>query len=243
MNHLSTPQETILKAAITREDGSIHPLPSHIKGGAAKKVIASLQAKGLVGKDETIMMDALMVFDPDFKSERGRHLSRIEAEEKARQEADEFAATQGMAWDWQIQTDEAPATTAPETNETPATAIEVEPFPATELETASEPPSATTLETNTDFEEEVIAAEQTIAKAPKARENTKKAKVIEMLKRPEGVTATQIAEATGWQGHTIRSFLSTANKKLGLNITTNRLREVGPNKQGSPGSFTTYFAQ
>ncbi|MBF0439371.1 MAG: DUF3489 domain-containing protein, partial [Magnetococcales bacterium] len=79
-------------------------------------------------------------------------------------------------------------------------------------------------------------------KASTPRTNSKKALVIEMLKRPEGATIEQITEVTGWQVHTIRAFLSVAKSKLGLVITTNRLREVGPNKVGSPGSFTTYFA-
>ena len=42
--------------------------------------------------------------------------------------------------------------------------------------------------------------------------------MIELLKRPEGATVEQIAEATGWQKHTIRGAISGAlKKKLGLN--------------------------
>ncbi|MBF0424002.1 MAG: DUF3489 domain-containing protein, partial [Magnetococcales bacterium] len=95
------------------------------------------------------------------------------------------------------------------------------------------------------FEQDVVAAEQSLAeiKPRRTRENTKQSKVIEMLKRPEGATTAQIAEATGWQPHSIRGFLSIAKKKLGLDISTNRVRMVGPNKQGSPGSFTTYYAE
>ncbi|MEO5330367.1 MAG: DUF3489 domain-containing protein [Magnetococcus sp. THC-1_WYH] len=231
MNQLTTTQETILKAAITREDRSIHPLPSHIKGGAARKVITSLRTKGLIGMDDTVTMHALLGIDPDLTSERIRYLHRIEAEENARKDTAAFAATQGMVWDGQIQADDVPATTTLEADPT--------------AENACEPSAATPLESDNDFEADVATAEQAIAKAPKekARNNTKKAKVIEMLKRPEGATAAQIAEATGWQGHTIRGFLSIAKKKLGLVITTNKLRVVGPNQQGSPGSFTTYFAQ
>jgi len=229
MNQLTTTQETILKAAITREDGSIHPLPSHIKGGAARKVITSLKTRGLVGMDDTITMHALLGIDPDLTSERIRYLHRMEAEEKARKDAAAFAATQGMVWDWQIQDDEVPATTTLEAHPT--------------AKTACEPSTAKPLESDNDFEADVATAEQSLAKAPKARDNTKKAMVIEMLKRPEGATAAQIAEATGWQMHSIRGFLSIAKKKLGLHITTHRMRMVGPNRQGSPGSFTTYYAK
>ncbi len=47
MTKITPTQETILKAAADREDGAIHPLPKNIKGGAEKKVIGSLKAKGL----------------------------------------------------------------------------------------------------------------------------------------------------------------------------------------------------
>ena len=42
------------------------------------------------------------------------------------------------------------------------------------------------------------------------RAGTKQAKLIELLKRPEGATVEQIAEATGWQKHTIRGAISGA---------------------------------
>ena len=62
-----------------------------------------------------------------------------------------------------------------------------------------------------------------------------------MLKRPEGATADQIAEATGWQKHTVRGAIAGAlKKKLGLTITTERIRMVGPNRVGAPGSITIY---
>jgi hypothetical protein len=46
---------------------------------------------------------------------------------------------------------------------------------------------------------EVIEA-ATAAK-PRARDNSKQAQVIAMLKRPEGATIEQICEATQWQAH------------------------------------------
>ncbi|WP_431266844.1 DUF3489 domain-containing protein [Dankookia sp. P2] len=41
----------------------------------------------------------------------------------------------------------------------------------------------------------------------KPREGTKQQQVLAMLRRPEGATVVQIAEATGWQTHTVRGFL------------------------------------
>jgi hypothetical protein len=82
---------------------------------------------------------------------------------------------------------------------------------------------------------------QAPAEKPTPRSGTKQALMIELLKRPEGATVEQIAEATGWQHHTIRGAISGAlKKKLGLTIEATRTREVGPNKAGAKGSSTVY---
>ena len=79
------------------------------------------------------------------------------------------------------------------------------------------------------------------AEKPTPRAGTKQAKMIEMLRRPEGATVEQIAEATGWQKHTIRGAISGAlKKKLGLTVEATRTREVGPNQTGAKGSLTVY---
>ncbi len=154
MKELSITQQTILQIAAGRADGAILPMPDHIKGGAAIKVIASLRTRWLIEE-----IDGKLIL-----SEVGyRAIGR-------------------------------------------------------------EPPKVET-------------------KPRRTRENSKQNQVISMLHRPEGATAAQIAEVTGWQNHTIRGFLSASRKKLGLEITTFHTRQVGPNKQGSPGSYTTYFAK
>lgn len=63
---------------------------------------------------------------------------------------------------------------------------------------------------------------------PVAREKTTKlARVIAMLRQPEGTTIEAIAEATGWQAHSVRGALSgTIKKKLGHTIKSER-RENG----------------
>jgi hypothetical protein len=51
------------------------------------------------------------------------------------------------------------------------------------------------------------------------RGNTKKAIVLELLRRKEGAMIAEIAKATEWQNHSIRGFLSgTVSKKMGLAV-------------------------
>ena len=48
--------------------------------------------------------------------------------------------------------------------------------------------------------------------------------MIAMLKRPEGATVEQIAEAMGWARHTVRGAMAGAlKKKLGLTITSEKI--------------------
>ena len=55
------------------------------------------------------------------------------------------------------------------------------------------------------------------------REGTKQAVLIDLLKRPEGATLSQMTEATGWQVHTVRGAMAGAlKKKLGLEITSEK---------------------
>jgi Protein of unknown function (DUF3489) len=56
-----------------------------------------------------------------------------------------------------------------------------------------------------------------------AREGTKAAKVLDLLKRPSGATLQEIIKSTGWQPHSIRGFLSGAvGKRMGLTVVSTK---------------------
>jgi len=71
----------------------------------------------------------------------------------------------------------------------------------------------------------------------KPREGTKQEQVLALLRREEGATIAQICEATGWQGHTVRGFFAGLKKRQGIEVQVlERVRQVGPNKEGARGS-------
>ncbi len=72
------------------------------------------------------------------------------------------------------------------------------------------------------------------------RTDTKQAAVLALLRRPEGASGPVIAEATGWAAHTVRGFLAGLAKK-GITVSVlERVRQVGPGKEGAKGSYTVY---
>lgn len=53
--------------------------------------------------------------------------------------------------------------------------------------------------------------------------SSKQAQVITLLSNPQGVKLPELMQATGWQAHSVRGFLSgTIKKKLNLNLISQK---------------------
>ena len=66
-----------------------------------------------------------------------------------------------------------------------------------------------------------MAQKSTSKTTDAAPRQTKQQIMIDLLRRPEGATIEEIANATEWQSHTVRGAMSGAlKKKLGLAITS-----------------------
>ena len=219
MPKLSDTQLVILSAAAQRADLSVLPLPDSLslKGGALTKVMGSLRNRGLI-----------RVLGGDGGPERVVITSEGMAAIGVEPEGEEEPAAAGMGAT-SAEGDSADDTPAPATGaDGAATPAKKRRAKGKKTTKAAPPPT----------EPEADGGPTT---KPTPRAGTKQAQMIELLKRPEGATVEQIAEATGWQRHTIRGAISGAlKKKLGLTVETSRTREVGPNKTGAKGSTTVY---
>jgi hypothetical protein len=55
---------------------------------------------------------------------------------------------------------------------------------------------------------------------PSPHAEGKGAKILALIRRVTGASQTELRQATGWQPHSIRGFLSTASKKHNLKISS-----------------------
>jgi uncharacterized protein DUF3489 len=60
------------------------------------------------------------------------------------------------------------------------------------------------------------------APKPPAPPASKKELVLALLRRPEGATLADIRNQTAWAAHSVRGFISTMGKKLGVPVESTR---------------------
>jgi hypothetical protein len=61
-----------------------------------------------------------------------------------------------------------------------------------------------------------------VQKGTKEERTNKKAEAIALLKRAKGASLAEIMEATSWQKHTVRGFVSLLGSKAGLKIESTK---------------------
>jgi hypothetical protein len=76
-------------------------------------------------------------------------------------------------------------------------------------------------------ERKATAKPKAAAAAERAPRDSKQAKMIEMLKRPNGASVDEIAAEFGWLKHTTRAAVSVAVRKLGLTSTATKEENRG----------------
>jgi len=220
MTKLTDTQLVILTAACQRDGRRLLPLPERLKGGAATKVVDSLLAKGLAAETEAGRDDAVWREDGDDRftlvaTDAAFAALGIEDESPAAQPQEPAAQPEAepLAEAGSPAADVAPhggdeAAAAPEPAEA-AEAGPAAPDAPREGASGSEPPEP--------------------AERPrKTRADSKQAQLIEMLKRPDGATVAEIADAFGWQHHTVRGAIAGAlKKKLGLEVASDKVEGRG----------------
>ena len=188
MTKLSDTQLVILSAASQRPDRLVLPLPDRLKGGAAKTVVDSMIAKGLIEEVDAKLGEPIWRSPSPSSGGDGHGVTLV--------------ATDAALTALGIEPDDAPAG-ADGAREADAAKEDATP--------GNDAPVA-----------------PTAAPARKTRENSKQAQLIAMLKRPEGATIAEIAEAMAWRVHTVRGAIAGAlKKKLGLAVTSEKIEGRG----------------
>lgn len=68
----------------------------------------------------------------------------------------------------------------------------------------------------------------TVKSAPTTAQVSKSEQVLKLLRRKKGASLAEMQEATGWQAHSVRGFLSgTVKKRMGLPLQSEQSEKGG----------------
>jgi hypothetical protein len=217
---LSKTQTEALQSGAAHDAGHI-TLPATLRGGARQKVLASLiVAKLAAYRAGTLVITATgMAALGKTDAPSDQVAGYVPPEDEVVEQPNNFDAALGSVSDAAWATAEGPGAATAKPTENDA-AEDSEPAMPEPIEDATQSDGATpaTIEPT-----EAVPADSTLPAKP-PRGNTKQARLIEMLKRPEGATIAEVVEALEWQAHTVRGAIAGAlKKKLGLKVESEKV--------------------
>jgi hypothetical protein len=200
MSKLSDTQLVILSAASQRDDGGVE-LPANIKGEATQKVIGKLVRAGLL--EEVRASGSLPVWRR--YAESGPMALRI--------------TKQGLK---AIDAEEEPA---PEAVTVPHQAPALEPKRAAPKAIVAHKQISVAAQKSVHKKKHRAGkSKTTTGLQPQNRSNSKQARVLAMLRQPEGAKIADIMRLTKWQQHSVRGFFAgVVRKKFGLNLSSKKV--------------------
>jgi hypothetical protein len=209
MTKLSDTQVIILSAAAQRDDGNVLPLPGSLRGGAAGKVVGALLSRGLIAERIT---DSMAKADPA--------LNRIWRNEPDGRGVLLHITPAGLDAIGIETTADPEAPVGYRVNEGTNSAGE----PAGGAVAGAEEAEAEPAPKKRGGRKKAAPTGADTVAPRRSRDGTKQAKIIGMLRRPEGATIAQIVAASEWRAHTVRGFFAGAlKKKLGLEVTSEKV--------------------
>lgn len=221
MIKLTDNQRAVLTAAAARADGTVHPLPPHVRGGGATKVIHALLRAGLITEMPSTITPAgraAIIARPETKPNLPAALEKLTAAQAAT--AITVITGQRVTSTSFRYKHQALARLAAVMTERHLGLRDV--LHAAGIEAIA--PDGRGLSGLGILE----APQPSAPPAAGKPQDTKQDQLIAMLKRRQGASVAEISKAFGWQPHTVRGTIAGAlRKRLGLTVTAETIAGRG----------------